>query len=94
MRKFILEGVVSWRWFVTRIELRLADVAMLLPVAVLLLAPTYFEPMWGGSDDGTSRVLILALASLLGIVGRTWIRRIARGNPEPEANDQFWWSRT
>ena len=37
-------------------------------------------------------IVALGYAGL--IVGWVWIRRIARGDPEPEANDRHWLSRS
>jgi hypothetical protein len=92
MLKMLFDEDVPWRWLITRVELRLADIALVVPIYVLFLTSTSFQPTWGGSDGVTQKV-VFAFGSLLGIVGRIWMRRIARGNPEPEANDQFWWSR-
>lgn len=82
------------RWVVTRIEMRLADFAVLFS---LFLLSQSNQPGFGGSARDIAELpvgeamLIVGLA--LSIVGWVWIRRIARGDPEPEANDQFWWSR-
>jgi hypothetical protein len=59
---------------------------------------------WTGADETFSvalpsvaglpaRIIIAAVACSGIVVGWIWIRRIARGEPEPESNDRFWRSR-
>jgi hypothetical protein len=46
------------------------------------------------SVAGVPATLIIAAVACSGIgLGWIWIRRIARGAPEPESNDRFWRSR-
>lgn len=90
------------RWFVTRLMLRIADAAMLV-VTWLLVQAVFFAPTLFGGDmngqaanvGGIPSGIILEAFGVAGVViGWVWIHRIARGEPEPEANDRFWWSRT
>jgi hypothetical protein len=86
------------RWLITRAIMRIADIALLLPVFVFVAAPVQFggglhaEParLFGVVPAGTA-VLAVGYAGI--VVGWVWIRRVARGDPEPEANDRHWVSR-
>jgi hypothetical protein len=87
------------RWLITRAIMRIADVALLLPVFIFVAAPVHFGG--GLHHDEPARLFdvvpagtALLVAGYTGIVvGWVWIRRIARGDPEPEANDRHWLSR-
>jgi hypothetical protein len=80
------------RWLITRVELRIADLAMLVIPVMLMASPTNFggTPAPGELNLSTA---MLALGEVAIALGWLWIRRIARGEPEPEANDRFWRSR-
>jgi hypothetical protein len=92
------ETAGSERWATTRAMMRIADVALLLPVFFALAAP---QPFGGPIQEATPGpigvpwgVAVVAIGFVGIVTGWIWIRRIARGEPEPEANDRFWWSRT
>ncbi len=84
------------RWSITRAIMWFANAALLLPIFLTLTAPT-FGGGWGEPSPailGLSGSVALATVAYVGIVvGWIWIRLIYRGDPEPEANDRFWWSR-
>jgi hypothetical protein len=84
-------------WLITRTIMGISDVALLLAIWLMVSA-------WTGADAGFSvlvpsvaglpaRIIIAAVACSGIVVGWIWIRRIARGEPEPESNDRFWRSR-
>jgi hypothetical protein len=77
--------------------MRFADITLLLMLAWPFMAPNF----GGGMDHaaqsailGVPPAVLLYVVGVLGIaIGCGWIHRIARGEPQPEANDRFWWSR-
>lgn len=92
------ETAQSERWTTTRAMMRVADLAVVFPIFVALSAPTFFG---GGMHEATVGplgvpwgVVVAAIGYVGAVTGWIWIRGIARGEPEPEANDRFWWSRT
>ena len=83
---------------ITRSIMRFADIALAYAVSLPLIAPSF----GGGMSEapplppilGIWPVQPLYLAGVVGLaIGCAWIHRIARGEPEPEANDHHWWSR-
>lgn len=95
------ENYPTDRWIITRTMLRIADAALL--IVIWLVVQTVFFPtsFGGGPNDqvatvwGVPSAVIAFTVGIVGVViGWLWIHRIARGEPEPEANDRFWWSRT
>ena len=85
------------RYVFTSVAKRLADVAVgiVLFIGFQLGGPTS-RPMWDPSPSvlgiPIGHLVFFAGAAMVAI-GWIWIRLIARGKPEPEANDRFWWSR-
>jgi hypothetical protein len=84
-------------WLITRTIMRISDGALLVAIWLMVSA-------WTGADETFSdalpsvagppaRIIIAAVACSGIVVGWIWIRRIARGEPEPESNDRFWRSR-
>jgi len=89
------------RWFVTQLMLRIADAALLIVVWLVVLTVFFPPTLSGGPNDYAaniwgipSGIIVEAVGVAGAVIGWVWIRRIARGEPEPEANDRFWWSRT
>jgi hypothetical protein len=82
--------------------LRISDVALIFAVwmfaQMTFFRPTYFGgPMFDPPVRTFAGLPVGQLLFWLGVsgivVGWIWIRRIARGEPEPESNDRFWRSR-
>ena len=91
------ETAQSERWTTTRAMMRVADLAVVFPVFVALAAP---QPFGGPVHEAMAGPLgvpwgmvVVAIGYVGAVTGWIWIRLIARGEPEPEANDRFWWSR-
>jgi hypothetical protein len=91
------ETAQSERWTTTQTMMRLADLAVFLPAFIVLSPPTYFGgPMHevAAGPFGVPWGAVMLAIGFVGVVtGWIWIRLIARGEPEPAANDRFWWSR-
>jgi hypothetical protein len=86
------------RFLFTFVAKRLADAAVGM---VLLIGFQLGQPRFGGPIGyvpslvlgiPVGHLVFFAGAAVIAI-GWIWIRLIARGEPEPEANDRFWWSR-
>jgi len=79
--------------------MRIADTTLLVGLFVVYQAfqLTFGGPLLSASPTiaGIPAGIALTLVAFFGIlVGWVWIRRIARGDPEPEANDRHWLSRS
>ncbi|MCI0582852.1 MAG: hypothetical protein L0227_08150 [Chloroflexi bacterium] len=84
-------------WILTRAALWFADLVIVFLIVVPLLAPTSHEPLgWRAPTfQGIPQGLVLHVVGVgLAIGGRLWMERILRAGREPEAHDEFWWSRT
>ena len=88
------------RWIITRAMLRIADTALLVITWIVVQAVFFPSQFFGGAYYQPATVwgvpsgMITYAVGVTGVVnGWLWIRRIARGEPEPESNDRFWWSR-
>jgi hypothetical protein len=86
------------RFLFTSVAKRLADAALGM---VLLIGFQFGQPrsspMWVPPPSVIIGIpvgdLVFFAGAVMVAIGWIWIRLIARGNPEPEANDRFWWSR-
>jgi hypothetical protein len=84
-------------WFFVQVAKRLSDLALglvlLVGAMVLVTGPglEFTQPTTFLGIPSDMVPLVVGVAGL--VIGWVWIRRIARGEPVPEANDRFWRSR-